>query len=190
MEGLDVPLDIPVVPNVRVFGRSTLTSGYVPWTAPETGKAKLNVVLDCAGLTPSFSTKEGEDPRSSDVAITVKRPTVGRVAKKSFVATEKDDTLMTKRRFKEDQTLKFAATKGTTYWLDVSAADPSVGARLADQDGLSTKIHVTYTGKDDDGNDVQKSTADQSWRRAAELAGGGRGVRVVEPRLGLRRLQR
>ena len=90
VEDLGVPLDIPVVPDVRVFGRSTLASAYVPWTAPKTGTAKLHVVLGGAGLTPSFSTEEGEEARSSDMAITVKRPTVGRVAKKTFVATEKD----------------------------------------------------------------------------------------------------
>ncbi len=160
VKDLDVPLDVPVVPNVRVFGRTTLTSPYVPWTAPETGRATLRVRLDGAGLTPSFSTKKGEEARSSDIAITVKRPTAGRIAKTTFVATEKDATILAKRRFDEDQSLSFEVTKGTTYWLDVSAGDPSVGARLATQGALSSTIHVTYRTTDNDGNAVDADTAD------------------------------
>ncbi|MGH9153744.1 MAG: SpvB/TcaC N-terminal domain-containing protein [Acidimicrobiales bacterium] len=111
-----VPLDLPLVPNVQVFSRTDHTEPYRPIRAPASSTGRVDVVVDGPAVG-------GGDPSiTSRAALTVKTLAGGVQARKAFTISNGPGGLS------GSATLDFPAAGGTDYYLDVSVADPVVGA--------------------------------------------------------------
>jgi len=78
---LDLPLDIPIVPNVRVFARTDHTAPYVPKTSPDKNDMKAATIeVKLQGI----AVDGGNTAISSPAVLTVKTLAGGVVARKAF----------------------------------------------------------------------------------------------------------
>jgi RHS repeat-associated protein len=144
---VDIPLDIPVVPNVRVFSRTDHTAPYQPITAPKDSRATLGVTV--SGIQSGTRTAGVKSP----AVVTVKTLDGGVVARQELEIEHSAVVFFT--QLSGSATLEYDAEEGTAYYLEVSVADPAVGAAV----GLDTStVTFRWTEKDDDDNDVEQSS--------------------------------
>lgn len=113
---LTVPLDLPLVPNVQVFSRTDHAAPYRPVRPPADSAAKVKVVVDGAALDG------GNASITSRAVVTVKTLNGGVRARKAFTISNSIVGLS------GSATLDFQADSDTDYYIDVSVANPVVGA--------------------------------------------------------------
>lgn len=129
---VDFPLDIPVVPNVRVFARTDHSSPYVPATSPDEndlGAATASIAV--AGLPLTTDPDEAET-WSSPAVLTVKTLDGGVVARSEFTVAHliTNPPLPAPRivvGLGGEATVDFDPEPDTEYYIDVSVADPVFG---------------------------------------------------------------
>lgn len=147
-----ISLDIPLVPNVRVFSRTDHTTPYTPVTSPDVAKLKaasINVVVE--GLSFGVGNLDIE----SEAVLTVKSLDGGVVARQPF--TIEHTTVLVLTKLGGSATISnFTPQRNTVYYVEVSIVDPVVAARV---DLVTSRVqwNWTETEKDDDDNDVEVS---------------------------------
>lgn len=140
---VDIPLDVAVVPNVRVFARTDHTTPYEPVTSPGQDRmrpATIQVAVDGPAL-------DGGNPAiQSDAVVTVKTLGGGVVARQAFTVAH---SLF---RLQGATTLSsFTPVRDTAYYVEVSVAEPAVGAAV---DLVTSTVTWAWTETDSDGNDA------------------------------------
>ncbi|RIK37697.1 MAG: hypothetical protein DCC55_23470, partial [Chloroflexi bacterium] len=161
--GLQIPLEIPLVPNVRVFSRTDHTAPYAPVTSPDVDRmqaATIEVALDGPALD------NGNPAISSPAVLTVKTLAGGVVARQEFLVQHVMVGLVT--RLQGATTLSsFTPERNTAYYVEVSVANPVVGAAV-DLVTSTVTWRWTETEQDNDGNDVDV-TKTQVMNNAGQL---------------------
>ncbi len=146
---VNIPLDVPLVPNVRVFARTKHTTPYVPLTSPDKDRMKAaNIEVVVKGL----SLDGGNAAIDSTAVLTVKTLTDGVVARQEFIVEHV--TLGGATVLEGTTTLSdFTPERNTTYYIDVSLTNPVVAAAVELETSTVT-WKWTVTEQDSDGNDV------------------------------------
>lgn len=140
----DIPLDVPIVPNVRVFARTDHVAPYVPVTAP-TMENPTTSTLEVA-VTGDATPWLGKSV-VSDASVTIKTLAGGVVAKAPLTITNGFPT------WTGAATVDFVPESGAQYYVDVSVPDPTIG-RAVDLASSKLTFRWTQTEQDADGNDV------------------------------------
>lgn len=145
---VEIPLDVPIVPNVRVFSRTDHTSPYAPVTSPDKDRMKeatFDVALDGPALA-------GGDPAIQSEAVLTVKTLAGAVAARQAFTVQHVVESPVSTRLKGSMTLaSFTPERNTTYYIDVSVVDPSVGAGV---DLVTSTVTWKWTETDGGGNDV------------------------------------
>ena len=140
---VELPDSIPVVPGVRVFGRSSSTTAYSPVRATADGTATLEV---------AFANPQVTNDIRSDVVLTVKAAdeddNVGVVARQTFTVAQAPLLGLS-----GTGKVSFTAVKDTDYWLEANVLDPVVAAAVG----------PTITSKTTIGGAEQKDVAQANW---------------------------
>lgn len=129
-----IPVDLPLVPNVQVFSRTDHTEPYRPIRAPASSTGKVDVVVGGSAV-------DDGKVHTSRAVVTVKTLTGGVRARRAFTVTNAVGGLS------GSATLEFPAVGGTDYYVDVSVADPAIGAAA----NLQTSA-VSFGGGDPESN--------------------------------------
>lgn len=120
-----------VLPSVRVFARDDGLTPYQPWTPDEGGEHTLSVDLRGPKLV-----EQGDpdaDLYATPAVLSVKREVDGVVevvARERFTVSHATDDGGQNFRLRGDATLDFTAEADTPHWLEVSAHQPGIAARL------------------------------------------------------------
>lgn len=150
--GVDIPLTIPIVPNVRVFARTDHTAPYVPVTSPDKDRMEA-AIIEVALDGPAID--DGNPEISSPAVLTVKKLGGGVVARQAFNVEHVFDSLLGFRMRGSTTLSSFTPEKNTTYYIDVSVANPAVGAGV---DLVTSTVNWAWTETEQDGqgNDVDE----------------------------------
>jgi RHS repeat-associated protein len=123
-EAGEISVDIPIVPNVQLFSRTDHTAPYQPVTSPDQSRmqaATIEVALDGSPL--------GDTSVSSSAVLTVKELNGGVAARQAFNVEHVGPLPFT--RLQGSTTLtSFTPERNTTYYIEVSVANPVVGASV------------------------------------------------------------
>jgi RHS repeat-associated protein len=155
---VDLPLDIPIVPNVRVFSRTDHTAPYVPITSPDQDGMKAATIQVGLEGPPIVTNPTDAAGRSSPAVLTVKTPDGGVVARSEFtvrhIVLGPIVIVLTGATTLAD----FTPERNTTYYVDVSVADPAIGAAV---DLVTSTVTWAWTETETDENgdevDVDKT---------------------------------
>ena len=148
---VEIPSEIPIVPNVRVFSRTDHTAPYAPITSPDKARMKaanFDVLVEGSALDG------GNLAISSDAMLSIKTLDDAVVAREAFtVAHVAASPILTVLRGSANIS-DFTPEPNTTYYVDVSVADPSVGAAV---NLVTSTVTWAWTETDDQGADVERS---------------------------------
>lgn len=165
---LDIPLDLPIVPNVRVYSRTDLTAPYVPARFPDTdpdtfvemNPAAIRVQLSGDGLRDDFTEE------SYPAVLTLKTLAGGLVMLDDGVTPARVEfPVAGLGMVYGTASIDFTPAKDTDYYIDVSVADPAVGARLA----LTSSIRWEWVEEDDDDADKDDEIRNRTDTDAGQL---------------------
>jgi hypothetical protein len=146
--GVTIPLEIPLVPNVRLFSRTDHTAPYVPVTSPDMDRMK-EATIAVALLGPAID--NGNTDISSLAVLTVKELGGGVVARQEFNVAHVG--VFPFSELQGSANLSFLPVRNRTYYIDVSVANPVVGAGV-DLVTSTVTWKWTVTEKDANDNDV------------------------------------
>ncbi len=178
---VDIPDEIPIVPNVRVFARTDHVAPYEPVRSPSMETPKTSTVhVDVAGDASAYFGR----PLSSPAVLTLKTLDDAVVARADFTISNQGFV------WGGAADLNFTPKSNTDYYVDVSVANPAIGAAV-DLAASTITFKWSQTEQDSNGNNVavdKSSTTEHAGQLA--LAGRRRDLPVRQPWLGAGWLQR